>query len=125
MKRLNDDELDKVFAALADRTRRSMVARLVKGERTVQELAEPFGMSQPAISKHLKVLEEAGLISSSQDQQRRPRRLEPKRLQQVAEWVGGYQEYWQESYERLDEYLQQLKKEKRDGKEARGRRSEK
>lgn len=121
MKRLNDDELDLIFAALADRTRRAMVAKLAKGERTVQELAEPFEMSQPAISRHLKVLEAAGLISSSQDQQRRPRKLEAQRLKQVAEWVGGYQEYWQESFERLDEYLEQLKKEKRDGKETRSR----
>lgn len=121
MKRLNDDELDLIFAALADRTRRAMVAKLAKGERTVQELAAPFEMSQPAISRHLKVLEAAGLISSSQDQQRRPRKLEAQRLKQVAEWVGGYQEYWQESFERLDEYLEQLKKERRDGKETRSR----
>jgi len=105
---ISETDLDSTLAALADQTRRAIVARLARGEASVMELAEPFAMTQPAISKHLKVLERAGLITRRRDAQRRPCRLEPKRLQQLSEWVGGYRQFWEESYERLDDYLQQL-----------------
>lgn len=105
---LTDAELDRAFTALADPTRRAILARLANGEASVTELAEPFKMSQPAITKHLKVLELAGLISSRTDAKRRPRKLEPKRLEQLSEWIGSYREFWEESYQRLDEYLEQL-----------------
>ena len=102
--------LDRAFAALADPTRRAILARLALGEAGVTELAEPFQMSLPAVSKHLKVLERAGLITRSNQAQWRYCRLEPAPLKQVAEWVGGYQRFWDESYERLDEYLEDLKR---------------
>ena len=112
------------FGALADPTRRAILAKLAKGEASVLELAEPFDMSQPAISKHLKVLEGAGLIARGRDAQRRPCRLEPRRLKQAADWIGTYRQFWEASYNRLDEYLQDLqKKEKpRDLKKARNHR---
>jgi DNA-binding transcriptional ArsR family regulator len=123
---LSEEELDATFAALADGTRRAIVARLAIGEASVLELAQPFAMSQPAISKHLKVLERAGLITRSRDAQRRPCRLEPQRLQQVSEWLGGYRKFWEESYDRLDDYLKELqtkpKQEKKHGKQARSHR---
>ncbi|HMJ09870.1 MAG TPA: metalloregulator ArsR/SmtB family transcription factor [Polyangiaceae bacterium] len=123
---LSDEELNATFAALADGTRRAIVARLAIGEASVLELAQPFAMSQPAISKHLKVLERAGLITRSRDAQRRPCRLEPQRLQQMAEWLGGYRKFWEESYDRLDDYLKELqakpKQEKNRGKQARSHR---
>ena len=100
--------LDTMFAALADPTRRAIIARLAAGEATVTELAAPFEMSQPAISKHLKVLERAGLITRSRDAQRRPCRLEPRRLKLVADWVASYRDFWEQSYSRLDEVLQEL-----------------
>src|ERR1700678_4494873 len=100
--------LDATFSALADSTRRAILARLASGEASVMELAKPFAMSQPAISKHLKVLERAGLISRSQDAQRRPRRLEARPLKEVAEWLGTYRELWEASFDRLDEYLEEL-----------------
>src|SRR5262252_6122527 len=96
-------ELDAAFAALADGTRRAIVARLAAGEATVLELARPFAMSQPAISKHLKVLERAGLITRRRDAQRRPCRLEPRRLHQLSEWIAAYREIWEDSYARLDD----------------------
>jgi DNA-binding transcriptional ArsR family regulator len=102
------DDLDATFAALADRTRRAMLAKLARGEASVLELAEPHDMSQPAISKHLKVLERAGLISRGRDAQRRPCRLEPRRLKLVADWIATYREYWEDSYARLDDVLQEL-----------------
>jgi len=105
---MSETELDATFAALADGTRRAIVARLARGEASVMELAEPFDMTQPAISKHLKVLERAGLISRRRDAQRRPCCLVPERLQQVSEWVGSYREYWEESYSRLDDLLNAL-----------------
>jgi DNA-binding transcriptional ArsR family regulator len=119
-----DDPLSATFAALADPTRRAILARLASGEASVTELAAPFEMSLPAISKHLKVLERAGLITGSQDAQRRPRRLEPRRLEEVAEWLGGYRELWEARFDHLDDYLAELKtKEKpRAGKQARKRR---
>jgi DNA-binding transcriptional ArsR family regulator len=100
------DELDKTFAALADPTRRAILARLASGEATVKQLAEPFAMTQPSISKHLKVLERAGLISRSRAAQTRPCRLEPAPLQSIAQWVGMYRHLWEESFDRLDAFLQ-------------------
>jgi len=108
--------LDTVFAALADPTRRAILARLASGEASVTELAEPFAMSQPAISKHLKVLECAGLVSRGRDAQRRPRRLEPKRLREATKWLERYRRLWEGNYQRLDALLEQLKaKEPRPG----------
>ena len=100
--------LDLTFAALADPTRRAIVARLSRGEATVAELAKPFEMSQPAISKHLKVLERAGLISVDVDAQRRPRKLEPKRLEEAVDWIERYREIFEQSYQRLDGLLEDL-----------------
>ena len=100
--------LDLTFAALADPTRRAIVARLSRGEATVAELAKPFEMSQPAISKHLKVLERAGLISVDVDAQRRPRKLEPKRLEEAVDWIERYREIFEQSYQRLDALLEDL-----------------
>ncbi|HXN30965.1 MAG TPA: metalloregulator ArsR/SmtB family transcription factor [Polyangiaceae bacterium] len=121
---MTHDHLSATFAALADPTRRAILARLTSGDASVNELAEPFDMSLPAISKHLKVLERAGLISRSQDAQRRPRRLEPQRLKEVAEWLGTYREFWEASFNRLDDYLEQLqaKEKPRERKKARTRR---
>src|SRR5438477_2199890 len=107
---MSPDLLDATFAALADPTRRAILARLASGEASVTELAEPFAMSMPAISKHLKVLERAGLIARGREAQRRPRRLEAGPLKEVAGWVGGYRRFWDESFERLDEYLLEMKK---------------
>src|SRR6266487_6648874 len=101
--------LDATFAALADPTRRAILARLAGGEATVMELAEPFDLSQPAISKHLKVLERAGLISRGRDAQRRPRRLEPKRLGEATKWLERYRRLWEANYRRLDALLEELK----------------
>ena len=108
--------LDAVFGALADPTRRAILARLASGEATVNELAEPFSMTQPAVSKHLKVLERAGLISRDRDAQRRPSRLEPKRLAEASAWLEQYREFWEASFARLDDVLDELqgKKSKRE-----------
>ena len=106
------DRLDATFAALADPTRRAILARLALGETSVAELAEPFAMSQPAISKHLKVLERAGLITTGQDAQRRPRRIEAKPLAEANDWIAGYRRFWEQSYERLDTLLEELKGER-------------
>ncbi|HET7925161.1 MAG TPA: metalloregulator ArsR/SmtB family transcription factor [Rhodanobacteraceae bacterium] len=103
------DRLDATFTALADPTRRAILARLALGETSVTDLARPFAMSQPAISKHLKVLERAGLISIGQDAQRRPRRIEAKSLAEASEWLDGYRRFWEASYERLDALLDELK----------------
>jgi DNA-binding transcriptional ArsR family regulator len=102
------ERLDLTFAALADPTRRAILARLATGQATVTELAEPFEMSQPAISKHLKVLERAGLVSMDVDAQRRPRKLEPKRLEEAVDWIERYREIFEQSYKRLDALLQEL-----------------
>jgi DNA-binding transcriptional ArsR family regulator len=107
--RLSPARLDATFAALADPTRRAILARLAKGQASVLELAEPFAMSQPAISKHLKVLERAGLVSHGRDRQRRPRRLEPKPLAEANQWLERYREYWEASFGRLDALLEELK----------------
>ena len=101
--------LDATFAALADPTRRALLARLASGEASVTDLAKPFAMSQPAISKHLKVLERAGLISRGRDAQRRPRRLEAKPLAEVNQWLERYRRYWEGNYQRLDTLLEELK----------------
>jgi DNA-binding transcriptional ArsR family regulator len=101
--------LDTTFAALADPTRRAILARLAVGQASVMELAKPFAMSQPAISKHLKVLERAGLISRGRDAQRRPRRLEAKRLKEATKWLEHYRRLWEENYQRLDALLEDLK----------------
>ncbi len=111
------DRLSTTFAALADPTRRAILARLVSGERSVTELAEPFAMSLPAVSKHLKVLENAGLIARGQNAQWRPCRLQAAPLKDVAEWVRHYQRFWEESLDRLGHYLLQLRKEEMKKKE--------
>jgi len=104
-----DPTLDATFAALADPTRSAILARLASGQASVAELAEPFSMSQPAISKHLRVLERAGLISRSRDAQRRPRRLEARPLAQASEWIEQYRQFWEGNFQRLDALLDQLK----------------
>jgi DNA-binding transcriptional ArsR family regulator len=109
---MTNDQLSLTFAALADPTRRAILARLASGEASVTQLAEPFEMTMPAISKHLKVLERAGLIARSQDAQWRPRRLQPAPLKEVASWVEHYRRFWEESFDRLDAYLHELKHEK-------------
>jgi DNA-binding transcriptional ArsR family regulator len=101
--------LDATFAALADSTRRAILARLASGEASVAELAKPFSMSQPAISKHLRVLERAGLISRGRDAQRRPRRIEGKPLAAVAAWLEGYRKVWESNFQNLDVLLEELK----------------
>jgi DNA-binding transcriptional ArsR family regulator len=102
--------LDDTFFALADPTRRAMLARLARGEMSVKELARPFKISAPAITKHLKVLQRVGLISRGRRAQWRPCRLEAKPLEEVAEWVETYRKYWDESFDRLDDYLQELQR---------------
>jgi DNA-binding transcriptional ArsR family regulator len=109
---MNDAALNATFAALADPTRRAILARLASGEATVNELAEPFDMSQPAISKHLKVLQRAGLIVAGQDAQRRPRKLEAKPLADAIEWIETYRRQWEEAFLRLDGVLDELKADK-------------
>jgi DNA-binding transcriptional ArsR family regulator len=108
--------LDAIFAALADPTRRAIIARLAAGQASVSELAQPFTMSQPAISKHLKVLERAGLISRRRDAQRRPRRLEPKRLEEADKWLERYRRLWEANYQRLDTLLDELKTQEKERK---------
>jgi DNA-binding transcriptional ArsR family regulator len=107
------DHLSTTFSALADPTRRAILARLAEGEATVKELSAPFAISGPAVSKHLRVLERAGLITRGRDAQWRPCRLEAAPLEEVAEWAENYRRFWDASYERLDKYLQQLKKKER------------
>ena len=105
---MTTDTLSLTFAALADPTRRSILARLASGEASVTELAAPFKMTLPAISKHLKVLERAGLIARGREAQWRPCRLEPEALKTVADWVEEYRQFWEERFDRLDAYLQEL-----------------
>jgi DNA-binding transcriptional ArsR family regulator len=107
---MTSDRLSETFGALADPTRRAILARLASGEASVTELAEPFAMSMPGISKHLKVLERAGLIARGREAQWRPCRLQAGPLQDVAGWVEHYRRFWDESFDRLGEYLQELKK---------------
>jgi DNA-binding transcriptional ArsR family regulator len=106
------DSLSLTFAALADPKRRAILARLTEGPATVKELSAPFSISGPAVSKHLRVLERAGLIARGREAQWRPRRLEAAPLKEVAEWAEGYRRFWEQSYERLDQYLEQLKERK-------------
>jgi DNA-binding transcriptional ArsR family regulator len=105
---MSPDRLDAAFSALADPTRRAILARLALGETTVNELAEPFDISLPGISKHLKVLEHAGLISRSRDAQRRPCKIELAPLKEVSDWVEVYRQLWEQRFDRLDDYLKQL-----------------
>ena len=114
--------LDATFAALADPTRRAILARLAAGEASVNELAAPFAMSQPAISKHLKVLERAGLVSQATEAQRRPRRLVAQPLAEANEWLEAYRRFWEQSYQRLDDLLNEMKtkEKKRPPKKKRG-----
>jgi DNA-binding transcriptional ArsR family regulator len=117
---MTTDQLDRTFAALADPTRRAILSRLASGEATVTELAAPFEISLPAVSKHLKVLERAGLIVRGRERQWRPARLEATPLRDVAEWADRYRRFWEERYDRLDEYLEELQgrgKEKGDGRD--------
>jgi DNA-binding transcriptional ArsR family regulator len=105
---MSEASLDATFSALADPTRRAILARLALGETSVTELAGPFQMSMPAISKHLKVLEKAGLIERGREAQTRPARLNPAALKTAAEWIDEYRKYWEQSFDRLDAYLQTL-----------------
>lgn len=108
---MQPNELDTTFAALADPTRRAILARLARGEATVMELAAPFAMSQPAITKHLQVLARAGLISQRREAQRRPCRIEPQGLAAAAAWLEGYRRLWEENFDRLDTLLEELQAE--------------
>jgi DNA-binding transcriptional ArsR family regulator len=122
---MTPDRLSLTFSALADPTRRAILARLASGECSVSELAEPFDMSMPAVSKHLRVLERAGLIARGREAQWRPCRLEPAPLKEVAEWAERYRAIWEQRFDRLETYLQQLqtkhtKKEKKHGRQQRG-----
>ncbi len=114
---MTQDPLSTTFAALADPTRRAILARLSRGEASVKDLAAPFEMSQPAISKHLRVLERAGLIERGRRAQWRPRRLKARPLREVADWIGQYRRHWEESFERLDAYFRELqeRQERTDG----------
>jgi len=118
---MSPDRLSKTFATLADPTRRAILARLASGKATVMELAEPFDLSLPAISKHLKVLERAGLISRGKEAQWRPCRLNARPLKQVSDWVEHYRRHWEQRFDRLDEYLRALQgKDKKHGRNAAG-----
>lgn len=109
------EKLTLTFAALSDPTRRAILAKLAQGEATVKELAQPFDISGPAITRHLKVLENAGLISRGREAQWRPCRIEPKALKEVADWVEEYRQIWEESFDRLDAYLKSITKKKTKG----------
>ena len=106
---ISSNQMDLTFAALADPTRRAILLRLASGEASVKELARPFAMSQPAISKHLKVLQRAGLIAHGQDAQRRPRRIQGHRLGAATEWLQQFREFWEGSFQRLDDLLDEMK----------------
>ncbi|WNG38230.1 winged helix-turn-helix transcriptional regulator [Archangium minus] len=110
----SEGQLDQVFAALADPTRRAILARLARGEATVNELVAPFQLSQPTISKHLKVLERAGLVSRGRDAQFRPVRLNAAPLAEAAQWLGDYRRFWEESFDQLDEYVKDLMQKEKD-----------
>ena|SRR6185436_5351654 len=119
---MTSDHLSATFAALADPTRRAILARLLTGECSVTELAEPFEMSMPAVSKHLRVLERAGLIARRRDAQFRPCRIEPGPLKDVAQWMERYREVWEERLDRLDAYLQEMNTMKKENRHDRPRR---
>jgi DNA-binding transcriptional ArsR family regulator len=114
------DHLTATFAALADPTRRAILARLALGEASVTDIAKPFAMSMPAVSRHLKVLEDAGLIVSGRDAQYRPRKLDAAPLREIADWIERYRVFWEASFARMDVYIAELKRQKRGGR--RGRR---
>ena len=116
---MSPDRLSATFAALADPTRRAILARLASGEKSVNELAEPFEMSLPAISKHLKVLESAGLIARGREAQWRPCRLEAGPLEDVSDWVERYRRFWEESFDRLDVFLRKMQTQENKGKSPR------
>src|SRR5213078_4924189 len=117
------DHLSTIFGALADPTRRAILTRLISGESSVTELAEPFDMSLPAVSKHLKVLERAGLIVRGREAQWRPCRIEPRALKEVDNWLERYRRFWEQSLDRLDDYLRELQaKEKKHGRESNAKR---
>jgi DNA-binding transcriptional ArsR family regulator len=118
---MTTDQLSVTFAALADPTRRAILARLALGEASVTELAKPFDLSLPGVSKHLKVLQRAGLITQSRNAQWRPCRLEPGRLKEASEWVGEYRRFWDESFQRLDDVLQELIKKEKETNDNKGR----
>ena len=113
---MSPDRLSSTFAALADPTRRAILARLASGEKSVNELAEPFEMSLPAVSKHLKVLESAGLISRGREAQWRPCRIEAGPLRDISNWVERYRQFWEESFDRLDAYLREIQAKEKKGK---------
>ncbi len=113
------DHLSTTFAALADPTRRAILARLASGEASVNEIAEPFKMTLPAVSKHLKVLEKSGLIARSRDAQYRPCRLEAAPLKDASDWIGHYRRFWEESFDRLDEYLKELQMKEKENESSR------
>jgi DNA-binding transcriptional ArsR family regulator len=121
---LNTDHLSQVFSALADPTRRAILARLSKGEASVNELAEPFDITLPAVSKHLKVLEKAGLIERTRDAQYRPCRLQAAPLRDAADWIDHYRQYWEESFDRLDAYLKTVTARQRNQKTKRGKKND-
>jgi DNA-binding transcriptional ArsR family regulator len=110
---MRTDHLTATFAALADPTRRAILARLASGEASVTDLAAPFAMSMPAVSRHLKVLEDAGLIVSTREAQYRPRKLDAAPLREAADWIEHYREFWEGSFARMDDYLAELQKKKR------------
>jgi DNA-binding transcriptional ArsR family regulator len=110
---MTTDHLSSTFTALADPTRRAILARLARGEATVTELAEPFSLSLPGVSKHLKVLRRAGLITQGRNAQWRPCRIEPEPLKEVADWVERYRHIWEERFDRLDDYLREVQNEER------------
>lgn len=120
---MSADPLSQTFAALADPTRRAILARLCSGEATVSELAEPFDMSLPAVSKHLKVLERAGLVARGREAQWRPCRLEAGPLKDATDWLERYRQFWEQSLDRLELYLKQLQTPNRDGDDGNGRKS--
>ena len=117
---MTHDRLSSTFAALADPTRRAILARLARGEASVTELAAPFDMSLPAVSKHLKVLERAGLVTRGRNAQWRPRRLEADPLKEVADWVEHYRGFWEESFDRLEEHLRRIQQQQREQPQTKG-----
>lgn len=120
----SNDHLSQVFAALADPTRRAILARLAKGEASVNELAEPFDITLPAVSKHLKVLEKAGLIERTRSAQYRPCRLQAAPLRDAANWIDYYRQYWEESFDRLDAYLKTVTARQRNQQRKRGKKND-
>ena len=121
---MSTDHLSQVFAALADPTRRAILARLSKGEASVNEIAEPFDITLPAVSKHLKVLEKAGLIERTRSAQYRPCRLQAAPLRDAADWIDHYRQYWEESFDRLDAYLKTVTARQRNQKKKRGKKND-